>query len=133
MKISKLLVLIAVFVMSITFIQANGYTRGYDHGCSSAKGYWQKNRYAFNNNNRYRLGWLAGERDCTRRVNRGYNAPPPARGYNNRYSQGEYQLGYQHGCRTSESYYTRNRYKYNNSRGYRRGWEEGRQACMRRY
>jgi hypothetical protein len=98
----------------------NNYNLGYRHGCNTSKRSYTKNRYKYRNSSSYRNGWLAGKRACKKRY------------YNNRtYSKSNYNLGYRHGCRTSEYRYTKNSYKFRNSSSYRRGWRAGRRACRR--
>ncbi|NKQ40526.1 MAG: hypothetical protein HF962_03040 [Sulfurovum sp.] len=40
------------------------YNRGYNNGCSSARGRWYKSSYYWRNSSSYRNGWRAGYRRC---------------------------------------------------------------------
>jgi len=40
------------------------YNRGYNNGCSSARGRWYKSSYYWRNFASYRNGWRAGYRRC---------------------------------------------------------------------
>ncbi len=40
------------------------YNRGYNNGCSSARGRWYKSSYNWRNFASYRNGWRAGYRRC---------------------------------------------------------------------
>jgi len=40
------------------------YSRGYNNGCSSARGRWYKSSYYWRNSVSYRNGWRAGYRRC---------------------------------------------------------------------
>ncbi len=150
MKFSKLLIIVSLFVFSISFAQARDYDWGYSHGCSSAKGHWKKNYDEYRYNYRYARGWNAGKRYCKtrytkkrrynkhglKRVNR-YNRNGFKRvdrykrkSYKTRtYKRRNYNLGYKDGCRTSRYGYTKNRYKFRNIESYRRGWRSGRRNC----
>jgi len=88
---------------------------GYRHGCQTAKGKYSKNQYKYRNSNSYRKGWLAGKRDCKRYKKKRYNS--------------NYDLGYKHGCSSATNRYTRNSYKFRNSKSYKRGWRRGREDC----
>lgn len=46
----------------------DSYSIGYNHGCSSARGNWQKNAVAFRDFNSYRRGWNTGNMDCKRSI-----------------------------------------------------------------
>lgn len=40
------------------------YSRGYNDGCSSARGRWYKSSYYWRNSTKYRGGWRNGYRRC---------------------------------------------------------------------
>jgi hypothetical protein len=40
------------------------YKNAYKDGCTTAKGTYTKNHYAFNNSKIYYDGWFAGRHDC---------------------------------------------------------------------
>jgi hypothetical protein len=40
------------------------YQNAYKDGCTTAKGTYTKNHYAFNNSKIYYDGWFAGRHDC---------------------------------------------------------------------
>jgi len=40
------------------------YKKAYNDGCTTAKGTYTKNHYAFNNSKIYYDGWFAGRHDC---------------------------------------------------------------------
>jgi len=93
----------------------NSYEKGYNHGCRSSKGKWTKNKRAYRKYSEYRNGWKEGRRACKRRVS-------SRRSFN-------YDLGYDDGCKTSSYGYTRDEYRYDNYRSYRRGFRAGKRAC----
>jgi len=64
MKFSRLLVIVAALMMTLSFAQARGsYDRGYRHGCNAAKGYWKKDRYKYIKNAVNVQGGLAGRKN----------------------------------------------------------------------
>jgi len=139
MKFSKLLIIVSLFIFSLSSAQAGDYDWGYSDGCSSAKGYWKKSYNLYKYNYRYARGWNAGKRYCRPHYTNKhkYNKNGFKRvekykqkGYQNRaYKRRNYNQGYRDGCRTTRYRYTKNRYKFRHINSYRRGWQSGRRAC----
>ena len=96
------------------------YRRGYNDGCSSARGVWRKNSTAYRNIGVYRNGWNAGWRACRAKKPQAIGV-----GWNS------YARGYSDGCLSAKGSWHKNIRAYNLFVAYRRGWTNGWRACRK--
>ena len=103
--------------------QGNLFQKGFDDGCSTARGHYRKNKRLYRTSQQYRRGWYSGKSSCTLPGGGGEEGDGHA-GSNYYYNQ-----GYSDGCQSAKGHYKKDDKAYRHSLKYRRGWKAGYRAC----